>query len=42
MIVNPQNSITGVIRATGDVISLNRPPIVDVDELFTGRLIFED
>lgn len=42
MIVNPQNSITGQIRATGDVIARNEPPTVAVEELFTGRLIFED
>lgn len=42
MIVNPQESITGNIFATGDVISINRPPIVDVEEFFTGRLIFQD
>ncbi len=42
MIVNPQASITGQIKATGDVIAKNQPPIVDVEELFTGRLIFEE
>ncbi len=42
MIVNPQESITGTIRGTGDVISRNMPPIIDVEELFSGRLIFED
>lgn len=42
MIVNPQNSISGEIRATGDVIARNQPPTVDVEELFTGQLIFED
>jgi len=42
MIVNPQQSIVGKIVATGDIISHNRPPIIDVKELFTGRLIFED
>ena len=41
MIVNPQNSITGQIRATGDVIARNMPPVIDVEELFTGSLIFE-
>lgn len=41
MIVNPQESITGEIRATGDVIAKNQPPIIDVEELFTGQLIFE-
>lgn len=41
MIVNPQNSIQGEIRGLGDIISVNEPPIVDVQEFFTGRLIFE-
>ena len=42
MKVNPINSIRGEIRGTGDIIAVNRPEIVDVDEYFTGRLIFED
>ena len=42
MIVNPQESIIGQIRSLGDVISKNRPPIVDVKEYYTGKLIFED
>ncbi|PVW17106.1 head GIN domain-containing protein [Marixanthomonas spongiae] len=42
MIVNPKAEISGVIQGTGDVISVNRPPKVDVEELFTGRLIFQD
>ncbi len=41
MIVNPQNSIKGEIRGLGDVISKNHPPIVDVEEFYTGKLIFE-
>ncbi|MGM5468707.1 head GIN domain-containing protein [Flavobacteriaceae bacterium LMO-SS05] len=41
MIVNPQQSLTGEIRGTGDVISLNRPLVIDVKEFYTGRLIFE-
>ena len=41
MIVNPQQSIIGVIRSTGDVISLNQPPVVEVEEFYTGRLIFQ-
>ncbi|GAA0718006.1 hypothetical protein GCM10009430_15600 [Aquimarina litoralis] len=40
IIINPQQSVIGEIRSTGDVISLNRPPVVDVQEFFTGRLIF--
>ncbi len=41
MIINPQESLQGEIRSTGDVISKNRPPIVRVKEFYTGRLIFE-
>lgn len=42
MIVNPQQRIVGKILATGDVVSHTRPPLVDVKEFFTGRLIFKD
>ena len=41
LIVYPIQSIRGQIRGLGDVIAKNHPPIVDVEELFTGRLIFE-
>nr|WP_297916614.1 head GIN domain-containing protein [uncultured Allomuricauda sp.] len=40
--INPQESVMGVIRGTGDVISNNRPPLVSVEEIFNGRLIFRD
>lgn len=42
MLVNPQSSISGTIRGNGDVISYNRPEVVDVTEIFNGRLIFKD
>lgn len=41
MIVNPQQSIRGEIVGLGDVISLTQPPIVEVEEFYTGRLIFQ-
>jgi len=41
MVVNPQNSIRGKIVSFGDVISKNRPPVVEVEELYKGRLRFE-
>ncbi len=41
LIVNPQQSLKGVIFGFGDIISKNRPPIVDVEQHYTGRLIFE-
>ena len=42
MFINPQQSIKGVIRGTGDVISYKRPEEVEVEELFNGRLLFRD
>ena len=40
ILVNPQESLTGVLRGTGDLQSYNRPATVDVEELYNGRLIF--
>lgn len=42
ILVNPQQSISGVIRGYGDVISFNKPPEIAVDEIFVGKLIFRD
>ena len=41
IVVHPINSISGQIRATGDVIAVNIPTTVDVETFFTGELIFE-
>ncbi len=41
MIINPQQSIIGEIRSTGDVILVNTPPIVEVQQFYTGQLIYE-
>ncbi|WP_093406648.1 head GIN domain-containing protein [Salegentibacter flavus] len=41
LIVNPKESIKGDIFGFGDVIAINRPPEVSVNEHYTGRLIFE-
>lgn len=40
MIVNPQLTIRGKIVSLGNVISKHRPPIVEVEELYRGKLIF--
>jgi UDP-N-acetylglucosamine enolpyruvyl transferase len=40
MILKPIQKIEGTIYATGDVILKNVPPIVDVQEVFTGRLLY--
>lgn len=41
IIVNPQQTLRGKIVSLGNVISKNRPPIVEVEELYRGKLIFE-
>jgi len=41
IIVNPQLSLTGELLGTGDLISVNQPPIVEVEQVYTGELIFE-
>ena len=42
IIINPQESLKGTIRGTGDVRSYNRPDVIEVEELYKGRLIFND
>lgn len=42
MIVNPQQSLSGEMVGTGDLISVVTPPNVDVEVLYTGDLIFLD
>lgn len=41
LFVNPQNELKGEIRSTGDVIAVNRPPIVNLPAYYTGKLIFQ-
>lgn len=41
LFVNPQNELKGEIRSTGDVFSVNRPPIVNLPAFYTGKLIFQ-
>lgn len=42
IVVNPTQEITGEIRGAGNVISINRPPFVNVQEFYTGKLIFRN
>lgn len=42
MIINPQQSLSGEMVGTGDLISVITPPIVEVEVLYTGNLIFLD
>jgi Putative auto-transporter adhesin, head GIN domain len=40
MIVKPIQSITGKMVSTGDIILKNNPPIVDVQQLYMGHVIY--
>lgn len=40
ILVHPTNSLKGIIYLNGDVISFYQPPIIDVEERYTGRLLF--
>ncbi len=40
MIVKPTESITGKMVSTGNVILKNNPPIVNVQQLYQGRVIY--
>ena len=42
MRINPQESLAGTLRGTGDVVSFNRPGIVEVEQLYKGELIFSE
>lgn len=42
MRLNPQLSLEGTLRGTGDVVSFNRPDLVEVEQLYQGELIFID
>ncbi len=42
LLVHPLEEIAGEIRGTGDVIAVNRPAVINVEELYTGRLVFRD
>ncbi|WP_400074797.1 head GIN domain-containing protein [Winogradskyella sp. R77965] len=41
MIVNPQLSLSGELRGTGNLISVNQPPLVEVEQIYTGQLVFD-
>lgn len=42
ILVRPEAVLEGVIRGTGDVLSYRRPPVIDVEILYKGELIFVD
>ncbi len=42
ILIDPQETLNGVIRGTGDVISFSRPEAVAVEELYKGRLVYKN
>lgn len=40
MIVRPIQSVTGILNSTGNLVLKNVPPIVDVQELYQGSVIY--
>jgi hypothetical protein len=40
MIVRPIQSITGVMNSTGNIVLKNVPPLVDVEALYQGRVVY--
>ncbi|MEQ8217268.1 MAG: head GIN domain-containing protein [Arenibacter sp.] len=42
MRLSPQESLKGTLRGTGDVVSFNRPAVVEVEQLYKGTLIFSE
>lgn len=42
LVIHPVKVLKGEIRSIGDLISVNRPPTVDVERFYTGKLIFKD
>jgi len=41
ILIHPTKSLKGTIHSVGNVISFNKPPIVEVDALSKGKLIFK-
>ncbi|WP_417876244.1 head GIN domain-containing protein [Winogradskyella sediminis] len=41
IIVNPQETLSGSLSGTGDLISVNEPTMVDVERIYTGQLLFQ-
>ncbi|WP_299129248.1 head GIN domain-containing protein [uncultured Winogradskyella sp.] len=42
IIINPQNELTGTLLSTGNMVVVNTPLLLDVEQLYTGQVIIED
>ncbi len=41
IILKPSDTLRGIITSLGDVICLSRPPVVEVEERYVGKLIYQ-
>lgn len=41
IIVNPQQKISGTIYSTGNLLLKNQPPVVEIEQLYTGHIVYE-
>ncbi len=42
ILLHPVNILSGTLRGTGNALIYNRPGTVDVEQLFTGKLVYMD
>lgn len=42
MIINPQQELKGKISGTGNVIVVNKPPLIEIEEVYKGKFFFEN
>ena len=40
IIIFPIHSVKGMIRSTGNLVLKNLPPIVDVEQIYTGHIVY--
>ncbi len=40
IIINPQQEVKGTIYSTGNLVLKNQPPVVEVEQLYTGHIVY--
>lgn len=40
IVINPQEEIKGTIYSTGNIILVNKPPVINIEQLYTGHIIY--
>lgn len=41
IIVNPQQEVKGTIYSTGNLVLKNNPPVIEVEQLYSGHIVYE-